>query len=101
MRLAAIPGKATPAGALLAVLAALLVLAGPARATTYNVSTTPQLMSALDAANSNPGLDTIVMAPGTYVTGADLEIRDDLIVVGAIRIQVDFIQADAQETGLH
>jgi hypothetical protein len=63
-------------------LVAALVLAAPAAATTYNVSTTSQLESALNAANANSGLDTIVMAPGTYVTGTDLEVMDDLIVQG-------------------
>src|SRR4051794_31368649 len=59
-----------------------LAFATPALATTYNVATTAQLTSALDAANSNAGLDTIVMALGTYVTGSDLEVMDDLIVRG-------------------
>jgi Right handed beta helix region len=67
---------------------ALLIHAAPGEATVYNVYTASQLISAVAAANANPGPDTINMAPGLYVIGENfqpLTVTDDLTVNGGAR----------------
>jgi hypothetical protein len=63
-------------------LVAALATPAIAGATTYPVSTSAQLVSAVAASNANPGADTIALAPGVYTVSNDLEVSDDLSVVG-------------------
>lgn len=73
-------------------LAAAAMLAGfgavaiptAATAATFEVSTTAELIAAIDDANAAPGLDTIRLAAGTYVLAASLPaFTDDVEVIGA------------------
>jgi hypothetical protein len=70
----------------LAVLASFgaLVYAAPGWATTYNVTTSAQLLTAVAAANANPGPDIINLAPGFYSV-SDLTVTDDLTLNGGGR----------------
>jgi CSLREA domain-containing protein len=83
-------------GTIAAVLcAALLALAGPAAANTFNVTTTDDdsgacdadcsLREAVDAANANAGADTINVPAGHYLLTSQnvLTILDDTSIVGA------------------
>ena len=66
----------------------LLANAPRSEATTYNVTTASQLVSAVASANAHLGPDTINLAPGLYVLGPEvtpLDVTDDLVVNGGGR----------------
>ena len=70
-------------------LAVLVGVAGmayplPCRATTYNVTTTAELVAAIAAANASPGPDIINCAAGLYTPGT-ITITDDLTLNGGGR----------------
>ncbi len=70
-------------GAFGVALLFLGVCAGPASAaTTYNVSTVPGLLAAVDAVNAGTGGDTIVLAPGFYALTDRLTIDQDATIQG-------------------
>ena len=74
----------------LAGIAVLVVcsFAPPIGATTYNVSTSSGLISALASANATLGPDIINLAPGYYVLGpgyTPLDVTDDVTVNGGGR----------------
>jgi CSLREA domain-containing protein len=82
-----------------------LALAGPAAADVFTVTKTADtldgdcdadcsLREAIGAANARPGLDVVRVAPGTYAltrvgppegnnSTGDLDVRDDLVILGA------------------
>jgi hypothetical protein len=80
--------KRAPAILVLLIAAVSLSATRPAEAVTYSVSTAAGLVSAVAAANANPGPDVINMAPGLYVLTefvTPLSVTDDLTINGAAR----------------